>query len=274
MAHDYWGHKILYAVTETQTGLYVQNGGNITGQAIDSTDTIVAFSGTPLDMVLVTHGETAAGAYSREGVAVFPCIGPTVFRDTENCNMDGTFLVYDNTDDITIDAITGFNESTKATSLAVNAEFYDDYTAQQARVPADLWLENTTDNDFVLTLANRVGIGTENPDARVHVIGDVRADNLRTDRVCNDTGTNCFNPIIISGAEDYMDCSRNTLAGAEPVLRISNSRVQCASPIDVSGTVIDGDTFEFPAAHFTRTTCASGDLITGFAAGAPVCVTP
>ncbi len=265
-SYDFWHNKILYAVTEDQAGTYVPGAGTITTQAFDAARAIATMDNN-VDMILVSHGETGEGAYTQTGVLIAACAagGPTV--DQENCDFDDTFMLRENK--------TVFPEIGSA-SLVPGPNFYDDLTDEQRSVPVDLWLQHLTTPNIALTFASRIGVGTEDPQAKVHVLGNLRADNnIMSDAVCNTGAAECFNPLIIAGAVPQMDCASNTLTGDQPVINLGNSQVYCASTVDTGGNPIDGTAFQFPAA-FGRIDCAdTAELMIGIdISGDPICATP
>lgn len=272
-AHDYWNMKILYAVTESQTSTYTTGAGRVEVQAFDTADNLVTVDNN-IDMILVSHGQTNAGAYTQNGDLALDCPGAGNSTDRENCNFDGIFVLKSNN--------TAFPEIGSFSSVQ-GPRFYDDLTESQGSVPVDLWLQSLDNSDVALTFASRIGIGTENPQAKVHVMGNVRAVNVLSDNICNTGMTDCFNPIIIAGNEPQMNCDSNTLPGNQPVINLGNSRVYCASPVDSTGNALDGLAFQFPADNatpgfdgFGRIDCAdSAALMTGIDAnGDPICVLP
>ena len=279
--HDYWGNKILYAVTETQTGVYTPGNARIDVWAIS--DEVTQAEGIltgQFDMILVSHGESGAGAYTKDGVLVSACPAPAAGREYMNCDFDDQFALEANPAFNPV--ITGLNNS--LTSSAPGVRFFDDLTEVQDSVPVDLWLQNLTDANFALTFASKIAVGIQNPDpaVKVHVVGDVLADRILTNGVCDDTATDCFDPIHITGDEPEMDCANNTLANTQAVMRLQNEQVDCASSVDTGGGTIDGVAFEFPAT-FSQFNCNTGagfggpgaQLMVGInASGDPICVTP
>lgn len=265
IAHDYWDNKILYAVTETQTAVYAPGMGQISvqGYSDNVAFTLVTLS-TDNDMALVSHGENGRGAYTRSGTALSACTTGVPSPETENCNMNNIFVLRSYTDALSGDPI-------GMTSLIPGPDYYDDYVLEQDGVPQDLWLQSLFDSDYALTFASRIGMGTIDPQERMHVVGVVRADDLMTDNVCDNALAGCFNPEIIGGAVPAMDCDQNSINGREAVLSIGNSQVYCASPVDTGSppNPIDGRAYEFPLAYFARgVECGLlGKKMVGFLAG-------
>ena len=186
--------------------------------------------------------------------------------------MDDTFIVYENLEEITPPPL---SRAILSTSLADNGNYYDDYTGQQTQVPSDLWLQNLTDANYALTLSARIGVGTETPMTKVHVIGDIQASRVQASDICNDAGSTCITPTSIAGVDPAMNCNSGALAN-QGVVRIENNSVVCGSVVDSGGTPVDGEVFELPVFYTRGVDCtASGMLLTGFdAAGVPQCALP
>ncbi|HIF24596.1 MAG TPA: hypothetical protein EYG18_07330 [Micavibrio sp.] len=274
-AHDYWDHKFLYAVTASQATLYATGAGEIITQGFDLSRTLApqGTSYSPNDIIIVSHGETGAGAYSRQGTLIRVCNDAVTPRvDEENCNMDDTFIVYENLEEITPPPL---SRAILSTSLADNGNFYDDFTGQQTQVPSDLWLQNLTDADYALTLSARIGVGTETPTTKVHVIGDIQANSVQASDVCNDSSSACITPTSIAGVDPAMNCNGGTLP-SQGVVRIENNSVVCGSVVDSGGAPIEGEVFELPVFYTRGVDCtATGMLLTGFdAGGVPQCAAP
>lgn len=267
---DYWGNKILYAVSKPQTDAltYSSSGARVVLQHLDLGTPRSAVTLPDLyDMVLVSFGETGKGAYTDATVLVSPCVGAVAENEDENCDFDNVFLLDKDPDDV-------LNNSTA--SHVSDGTFYDDLTLDQQEFPRDHWYQHDPDPSFVISQANRVGIGTTDPQARLHVVGNVQADEILTDSICDEDLTGCFDPEIIAGDVPEMDCNANSVPGIEPVLSIGNSQVECASAVDAGGNPVDGRAFVFDNSHFNWVNCgAAGQLMTGIdASGSPICVTP
>lgn len=118
-AMDSWGNKYVYAVTEVlaTANLYAADGGVI--RVIDSAgNELVSPPSNPSSRahyVVLSHGESAAGAYPIGAVASPPTPCPGSGMEAENCNDDITF------------------RSTLFNSDANSASFYDDYIVYQGQ---------------------------------------------------------------------------------------------------------------------------------------------
>ncbi len=263
-SYDLWSNKILYAVPQAQATAYVSGNGNITAQGFDAANNLVTLY-NDVDIILISHGEAMNGAYTREGMLISSCPNAPVTVDAENCDMDDIFTLKTNE--------TTFPE-VGSTSHINGVGFYDDLTFYQRNIPVDLWMRSLDNSDYALTFSTRIGIGTPDPQVKIHVLGDIRANNIQSDSVCKISGA-CFDPDIIAGVEPNMDCGNNGLSGHQPVLSIASSKVNCASPTDAAGNPINGISFKFPVG-FGRINCAdTGKLMTGIdGSGDPICVNP
>ncbi len=119
-----------------------------------------------------------------------------------------------------------------------------------------IWNKNATDREIAGTMASRVGIGTQSPDMAMHISdenqaeanmlikskinedGDREGGQLKTNNVCAydaNNNSSCFNPRIIAGDVEEMECS-----GSNAVMKISNGEVTCSSTEDIIGNGING----------------------------------
>lgn len=266
---DKWHNRFLYAVSGNQadSSLYssVDTAGAITVRSYSESHapTIDVTHGTTYDAILVSHGATGMGAYTVAGVQPVPCTAGRV--ESENCNLTETFILH----------VHPGNSLVKTRATSDTPRFYDDMTRAQDSPPNDQWYRHDPSTTHATTRATRIGINTNNPEARVDVHGNIRADiAIISDAVCGTDGIDCFNPRIIAGTQPEMDCNQNSLPGAEPVLRIANSRVWCGSPVNNSGTVLDGDAFQFTT-FIPKNCLATGELMIGIdASGQPICAVP
>lgn len=263
---DYWGNPLLYAVSLSQTDAltYGSAGGSVTVQVLDPARDPVNLA-TNYDMLVVSFGETAKGGYSNAATLISPCVGSVAENEDENCDFDDTFLLDRDPDNI---------ENSTYSEVA-GQDFFDDFTLAQDTFPRDIWYQHEVDPNYVISQATRVGVGTTDPQARLHVMGDTQVDtNIQSNQICNSDVTACFNPEIIDGNVPDMDCRENTVPGEEPVLSIGNSRVYCASAVDPAGNAIDGQAYRFDMSIFTAQDCqTTGQLMQGIdASGRPVCV--
>ncbi len=291
---DHWGNKILYAVTYRQTDptTFTTDGGLIKAMTVESPLTPV--DGLPdllsdrYDFVLVSTGKTAVGGISKDGIRLTACEDPTINGyDNENCNFDDVFFLENNP---------SFKEAS-ARSGRVGVNFYDDFTKAQKSIPEEMWFQHSnnasyTDNKFILTMANRVGINTEDPEYAVHVNGSTRIESntsvspirggwLKSDSICNADESACFDPEIISGDVPDMQCdSGDYYYGDQGVLTLKESKVFCNAGLDrTSGTVstsANSEKIQLDNTVFDAIDCTTfGELPTGIdITGKLICATP
>ena len=265
--YDYFGRRILYAVTASQTATYIVGSGGVITRGYDdeanrSVGTLTDTASSPVDMILVSHGESGQGAFLPTGAQFAPCPTAANALDSENCNFDSVFILQ--------------TSGVGTISLAAGDQFYDDKTDEQRSVPEDDWLVSETNSDFSVTNVARIGIGTQNPDEKVHVVGDLLANSVLSDEVC-DNGGNCFRPSIIGGVEPAMDCNSNSLPFEQAVVDVGNNQVYCGVPVNSSGSgnPLDGGR-AFTFVNFGSIDCAdTAELMRGIDAnGDPICDTP
>ena len=199
-ALDGYKSRFAYAVTEALAvpGTYsIANGG------IDITDQFGASmvkspfgsTGGSAHFVLFSSGLDRAGAYSREGVVMFPC--PTVGLDAENCN---TLLV-----NTAVYRLAPYSE-THIGSGAVPDWHFDDSVKYFSTVQTPLWKIADSTGYHIVDLVGAgttgtVGVKTNNPTTTVgaskvaiDVAGSVHtAQNVDTAQICPPgSTTSCF----------------------------------------------------------------------------------
>ena len=252
---DAYGRQFTYVVTERQaTNSYADHYGAI--QIIDEDLNVIENN---RDYLLISHGENGRGARSFEGIEQLPCPGTnhitvpsgtplpdppppdiqSLARDLENCDDDGVF----------VNALLSLNEG---------SDFYDDTTAYALRIPFFLWIETPTPGDIRNINVGNVGIGVENPQAKLHVRngnmysyhnGDSTATppipahgQTGTDNICDSTGNDCFPPELIGG-NTFPECNND-----EVMTGIANNTSTCIPAF--SGNFTDN--------------CPAGQYIYGF----------
>ncbi|MGH1404079.1 MAG: type II secretion system protein [Alphaproteobacteria bacterium] len=263
---DYWGNKILYAVSFPQTNqaVYTIGGGTITVNTVDdpvdvangSADGIPDALTNPYDIFMFSTGATGLGGYSRNGESLGDCADPADSYDHENCDFDNVFF-YD---------VNPGNKSAAAFAEQVGPQFYDDMTRGQQSVPESTWFQHPdnaayTDEDFAMTFATRIGIGTHRPgedttpDEMLHVAGNIRVETgtggngrLKTDSIC-DEDEDCFDPSYITEEVDEMQCDPDDDLYGEQVIRtIGDNQVRCnvtdgasgGSELQIDTSVVNG----------------------------------
>ncbi len=269
---DYWSNKILYAVSLPQTdpATFTIGGGTITVNTVDDPVAVADGSadGVPdalsdlYDLFLFSTGVTGLGGYTRNGVNIGACADPVDGYDSENCDFDNVFF-YD---------VNPSNKSASAFAEQRGVQFYDDLTRGQQSIPETTWFQHPDNGtyvveDFAMTLATRIGIGTNDPqnntlpERMLHVAGNIRveADDvgdpddhgegwLKTDSIC-DEDEDCFDPSYITETVDDMQCDPDDdLYGEQAIRTIGDNQVRCnttsgggGSPLQVDPTVVNGD---------------------------------
>lgn len=278
---DYWGNKIIYAVTYSQTkaDTFETDGGKIEimSVALDKGDPPITLSAL-YDTILFSTGASAVGGFSSSGVKLSDCGDPdNDGYDNENCDFDRIFFLDKNPD----------ANSASARSFEVNPvtqqpsdTFYDDYTLGQRSLPEFDWFQHNdnptyVDKDYLLTLANRIGIGTTEPEQRLHVVGKtyIESDSgtgvggwLKTDEICNEDGSVCFDPEIITGNVSDMQCdSGSSYYGDQAVKQLAFSQVTCSSGIKTNGSAVDGIKLQVDTTLFDDIDCSdTSQLAAGF----------
>ncbi len=282
---DYWGNRILYAVTLDQTNVatFKSNAGQIQVLTIDDPRPSATEDGIPDllamegDIFLFSTGATGRGGYNKDGVVLLPCGNPaTQGYDNENCDLDDIFFL-------------DTNPAAKweaAFSRVVGVTFFDDITRVQESVPELLWFQHPDNDvfseDYVISNSTRIGVGTTAPTETVDVRGNIRVEKmLKSDFVC-DLAAECFDPEIISGVKDETKCDPNDkLYGPQAVLKFGYKRFYCNTDEDESAPYSDGVTLEVDTTVVsgnpsgTNGACGVGEVVSGInASGEIICVLP
>lgn len=267
---DPWSNKIIYAVTAAQTdaATYARDGnGRIKLQALNSyTKAVIDLDAIPpygpsytdMDMFLFSTGPAGKGGYNAEGNLIEACIDPgNLENEDENCDFDETFMLEAN---LRTDSRVGpgdpndtHNINDNGTrSLSPGPGYYDDYTYETKAISRGDWNENEVLTDYVETLANRIGIKQESPNAALHVAGDVRIASgaLQVIEACDSAGAgsifnplDCFNPSIIAATAIAPDMGcldrKGPGSGLEAMISIGDQSVGCAAASNSLGKTTD-----------------------------------
>jgi type II secretory pathway pseudopilin PulG len=162
--------------------------------------------------VLVSYGPNGVGARSATGALVQACpTGAGVPLEAENCDGD-----------------LEFRDSMCARNDRQGANYYDDITYADDRIPNRIWVYSTAaanDPSDIVSTVQRVGVNNDNAFGGdtsafgVDVIGNVLSGDgganpgaIVSDTMCDTNGDNCFSPDLIGGAESPMnDCTKASM---------------------------------------------------------------
>ena len=134
--------------------------------------------------------------------------GAAVPLESENCDGDAVFA-----------QLRGPNWE----FLAPGAGYYDDIILVIKGAQARIWANSPADERDIFSRTEFIGIGTDEPTATVDVVGNIRADGFNSDNICHGPTGDCFNPEIIGGEVDEMNC------GNQPMVSIGNARARCGN---------------------------------------------
>ncbi len=282
-ALDYWGNKIIYAVTfeQTNSSSFNSNSGQIRVNTVDNPREVYlgVADGVPdekyddIDFFLFSTGYSARGGFTKDGIALLSCPPASQGFDSENCDFDNLFFYDEDPED----------NSANAFSLSSGAQFFDDITLGQISVPEAMWFQHPdngtyVNGDFVITLNEAVGIGTTTPSRALDVIGDIMVEgSVETDSIC-DNNEICFDPELITGTRSEMRCNE------QAVVNISSNSVNCGSaiysddtsiPPDLRGEPVDGRAISVDTSVIRSDSCDEGELVSGISAsGGIICSIP
>ena len=210
---DGYGTLLSYAVTEHMTETNPDNSvmtpfDPITGSIAVLDENLISVMGPEKEaqFVVFSHGFNGMGGYSKEGQPNQNCYVPSMAGgipdtvptpgpysgngkiETENC---------DNNDAIFIKGLL---------SLADNNDYYDDYLYYKGRGLSTLWENSMVSMDeegesyIYNTNPGGVGVGTPEPDTKLHIMGDLSSINelVSGEGYC-DNGINCVDPEFLGG---------------------------------------------------------------------------
>jgi hypothetical protein len=217
---DGWGNRLTYAVTGILTDPLTYNNKEGAISIIDEFGNTVVEPPAHAHMLVLSHGEDGIGAYSAEGVRAVDCStititpppgGPAVasISEIENCDSDAEFLSgLSNTDPDT------YNDD--IVNFLVDQVF-------------NLWQYVPGKTNAVTNTNNgNVGLDVKDPQQKLDINGDLNAQDLHADMICDDQGQNCMDPSKIAG--EGMSCPAGTVAYA-----VANNALKCRSLF--SGTI-------------------------------------
>ncbi|PCI55277.1 MAG: hypothetical protein COB36_06540 [Alphaproteobacteria bacterium] len=301
-ALDFWGNKVIYAVTFEQTNLatFTGNIGTIRVKAVDNPNDVQdrIESGAPsnssndgvpnektnsIDFFLFSTGFTGIGGYTKDGALIQACGDATTGFEHENCDFDDVFFYDQNPVD---DAASAYSE-------VLGSNFFDDMTRAQLSLPEPMWFQHpdngTYTEDYLLTLSTRIGIGPDpitDPLATIEVQGNIRTNGmLKSDSMCDKFGSECFDPELITGDLDVMKCDPvgDTMYGDQAVMQIARSQVHCNSTVDSGNNALDGVALHVDTSVISGSTasgsvnghCQTGWMVSGFDSnGEIICTNP
>lgn len=280
---DGYDNLFTYAVTEemTSTSYTIVNPVNPYIGAVHMLDENGVEMSDPISStqyVLISHGKNGRGGYSMQGTQIDNCLvsstglpatpgyqpfgvpGSGLNPEIENCDAnDGIF--------------------TKALlTLTDEDNYFDDIVFFRNRTSSGLWKEDPNDAEYIYnTNLGDVGVGTDNPQAKLHVDGSVRVDNdVRAEQGYCDidhvrTGApedlDCMMPELL--ADFDTDASERWACGdGEVAIGIQDNQLVCEDLIpDPSAVVFDvvcpvgqsptGLRYDRSANKFTEKACAT-----------------
>ena len=170
---DPWGYQMSYIVSGYLTDVNPAVNQPSYGAVYVKTPNIPPT--TPIDLIqppgsayyaLVSHGDNHKGAYSAEGTRPFLCTAGTA--DVSNC--DGSGVV-----------------SVGIRTLQTGTSYFDDVIYQESSAIRTLW--NTTPAGALYNVnSGDVGIGVDDPQNKLEVMGNVLGVDIIQDKICETSG--------------------------------------------------------------------------------------
>lgn len=233
---DGWKNKFTYAVTASMAddrpgAVFDPDNGAVS--VVDEFGVDVN-EGRLMHGVVLSAGMDGVGAFSLNG-NLRPCVAGTV--QSENCDNDTTFVssyVYEAEGPTHNDDFLFLSDWSRNSIWA--------YSPEDGIEPGSVYNTNT----------GNIGIGTERPDEKLHVVGNIKSDEVHSTEYCNADGEGCMSAETIGGDgthcteagqlmfgidDDTARCrpvSVNVQTESCPagryVIGISNNRIVCSTP--------------------------------------------
>lgn len=265
-AHDGWGNKISYAVTEvlTRTSSFNDQMGSIgilqgfrnatTGLLLGPSNRPNPDAGSVIDswlFVFFSHGADGRGAWNYQGQQTLPCLTVGQSLDFENCDGDSDF--------------TDASPSTGIYNNVRGPEFFDDaFSVYTVKRDNDKWQYFTT-TGMRNKSGGRVGIGVTVPEVTLDVGGNILLEDFQANEYCSqpDPGiakpAYCFSALMVGGTGvNAARCGDPDSVPPRPMLMkgvdgASATKLDCANVIST--------------ATLTPMSCNPGEYLKGIDAG-------
>lgn len=230
---DGWSNSITYAVTAAMARSEPATFDPGVSAVRVRSELQLPTEGDLFHGLLVSAGDNGAGAFNIQGQQN-PCV--MAYAESENCNNDSVFM----------------------TSLRTEVQgpnYYDDTIRPRRWDNASIWAyEMGSDSNIYSVNSGNVGIGVPSPTARLDISGNLRTNQLHSNRYCSVDGTDCFDADLIGGDGD--ECEPGEVA-----IGIGGNQIRCRS------ASLDPDISSFPP-------CATGTFMTGITSTGYICAAP
>lgn len=265
-AHDGWGNKMTYAVTEvlTRTTTFNDQLGTIgilqgsrnptTGLLTGPANKVNPDAGNTTNsfmFIFLSHGADGRGAWNYQGQRPIPCPAAGQSLDFENCNGDGRF--------------TNADLSTGIYNAVPGPEFFDDaFSIFTVKRDNDKWQYFTTTGMRNKT-GGRVGIGVTVPEVTLDVGGNILLEDFQANEYCSlpdpvlGKPAYCFSALMVGGTGvNAARCGDPDSVPPRPMLMkgvdgASSTKLDCANVIST--------------ATLTPMSCNPGEYLKGIDAG-------
>lgn len=209
-SQDSWGYQMTYAISDylTRKPTYDSQHGSIS--VITELGINLLSPPNSAHYALIGHGANHVGAYTAEGTRPVPCSVGDV--ESDNCTPNSTF-------------VKGLYSKNN------NANYYDDTVWYTSFSISKLWGFSALNPDDIYNLnAGNVGFGTTAmPTERLEVKGDIRANEIRQDLLCDKSPIPvCWDPENLASVAGTQ-CSTGGIApgNIRIVNRVVGAQVQC-----------------------------------------------
>lgn len=254
---DGWNRKLTYAVTQalTRTTTYNPLFGAI--DIVDENNQSILVANKWAHFVIISHGENGRGAFMRDGTALETCPGSlpapglgqtaSAVQEITNCNNSGNAVF-----------LSGLRNDQESS-------YNDDRLVMGFSETSNLWTYgqevDTNISQIVNTNSGNVGVGTNQPQAKLHVVGDIAAVKTRADEYCDTTDSGCMPPETLGG--DGTNNATMQCPTGQVGVSVSNNTITCVSP--------------FTTLIVNRSCTVPGEVLKGISTaggGTPICCNP
>jgi prepilin-type N-terminal cleavage/methylation domain-containing protein len=222
---DGYGMKMTYAVTKAlaQPIPFNESAGAI--EVLNATGASIYAAGEARShYMVVSHGKDQRGGFNLGGTLTAACGSAADSTDFENCNSDARFR--NNFDNV--------NVNKNLINDAAGVTHFDDWSVTTNVAGTGIWAFIPSQPSIRTDVGGNLFIGPVNdcatfttclPLARIDVAGDVRADKIKSDRLCRN----------ITGNATDRECVNSTTATFQPQW-FSPDQVADATPVVVAST--------------------------------------
>ena len=226
--YDGWGNRLVYAVSSNlafdNDTFPLSHGGKAEfNEQWGIIDVLDEFGVSVLEIpataqfVIVSHGENGKGAFNNQGQRQDICT-VSLTDPNDPPQQTSTFVPdpdeSENCDHNDIRFLSGlrserpgFYNDDIVRFRSLNATSLWKYTSTQTLPPANPGDPPLELDRIVSTNPGNIGVGLKTPEEKMHINGDLMADKVLADGLCDENGGTCMSAESIAGNDPNMKCS-------------------------------------------------------------------